>query len=123
MLLTFLSLPIVVKSCVAIVSNGQRFSLSSFPNIYTQSVECSFYILSSRRPITITVLYTDLDYESCPLANRLSVHLTFDVSQDIGAVCNPRGETVFVIDAYFVLVRYVGVTTSKYRGFEALVTY
>uniref|UniRef100_A0A1X7U6T9 Metalloendopeptidase n=1 Tax=Amphimedon queenslandica TaxID=400682 RepID=A0A1X7U6T9_AMPQE len=112
-----------VKSCFGVVSNGQRFSLPDFPSKYTSSLNCNYYVISSQRTVTLTILYTDLNYESCSnTQDRLIVYSDFQFSQQIGAMCNAKGETVFTAHNYLMVVSYNGIEPSKYRGFEGLVT-
>ena len=110
-----------MRSCFAIISNGQRFSLPNFPSKYPSSLNCNYYVIASQRTVTLTVLYTDLDFESCT-GDILTVHSDFQISQRAGAMCNAKGETVFKTHNFFMLVVYIGRNPSKYRGFEALVT-
>lgn len=121
MILHFLIIPLV-KTCFAVLGNKERFSLSPFPSKYSTSMSCNYYVIPSRRTVTLRVLYTDLDFENCT-SDYLSVHSTFQTSVRVGAICNVKGETVFRTHTSFMLIIFRGSTLSKYRGFEALVEY
>jgi hypothetical protein len=108
-----------IKGCVRLIYIGQQFSPDTFPLIHNETKDCTFYVFSSRPPV-FQLLYTDLDFDTCTSDNRISIHSSFDMSTNIGVICNGKtSKTRFTSTANYMIIRYVVKKTKKYRGFAA----
>ena len=111
----------LAKSCFGLFTAPTVFALDTFPDVYGEAKECTFYII--RNDITFQLLYTDLNFDgdcsSSDCTDKLTFHVSVNYNVNIGTVCNAKGQTEFRNGHYkFLIIRFKGSSAGKYRGFK-----
>ena len=107
--------------CVMAPSTTTKFALSTFPSIYNNSVSCVYYFLPRNR-VKLTFLYLDIQSADCS-KDRIEIYNGIQFNNPDIMICNGSVTVEFVSSSYIVVVRYIGTSLGRYRGFHALARY
>ena len=108
-------------SCALAPSSTTKFALPTFPSLYNDSVNCVYYFLP-RNKVKLTFLYLDIQSADCS-TDRIEIYNGILLNKPDILICNGEVTVEFISSNYIVIVKYIGKSVGKYRGFHALVTY